>query len=219
MAILTREEIAGAARIGGWPVELIPRAVAHAWCESSGNTEAKNDVGAGHTGLWQISGLHGVPRDELYNPLRNAQVAYDVYKRQGWGAWAETAGCAAAGLGAATRAAAEWEMPPTGNSGGLDGIGQVGLDGIGQVVTNPIDSAKAGIEAALAPVESLASGVRDAVEVVIAAGQWLANSHNLARVALVALGGTVAVVAVGIVIRPYTEKRLAQVAAIKGSTT
>lgn len=87
----------------GWPEEAIPMAVAIMQAESSGNPRAYNGSGADDSyGLFQINmkGALGPERrkqwglssnSELYDPLLNATVAADLYKRRGnfndWGAY------------------------------------------------------------------------------------------------------------------------------------
>lgn len=41
----------------------------------------------GSFGLFQIGCLHGVSRKQLHNPIVNIQVAYDLWKTEGWYPW------------------------------------------------------------------------------------------------------------------------------------
>jgi len=66
-----------------WPRELWPTVERIIICESSGNPGAVSP--AGYVGLMQVAPwLHGaVPAD----PVAQLAQAYEVYLRQGWGAW------------------------------------------------------------------------------------------------------------------------------------
>ncbi|MBX7111204.1 MAG: transglycosylase SLT domain-containing protein [Dehalococcoidia bacterium] len=66
-----------------WPRELWPTVERIIVCESSGNPGAVSP--AGYQGLMQVAPwLHGaVPAD----PVAQLSQAYDVYLKQGWGAW------------------------------------------------------------------------------------------------------------------------------------
>jgi soluble lytic murein transglycosylase-like protein len=66
-----------------WPAELWPTVKRVIQCESSGNPAAVGP--GGYVGLMQVSPrLHGpVPAD----PVGQLTQAYDVYLREGWGAW------------------------------------------------------------------------------------------------------------------------------------
>lgn len=80
---------------GGWRGEGdTTTAVAIALAESSGETYATNhytENGKTYTvgGLWQLSTIHPqVTFPAAYVPLVNARLAYDIFKEQGWAAWA-----------------------------------------------------------------------------------------------------------------------------------
>ncbi|MEZ4554283.1 MAG: transglycosylase SLT domain-containing protein [Dehalococcoidia bacterium] len=66
-----------------WPRETWPTVERIILCESSGNPAAVSP--AGYVGLMQVAPwLHGaVPAD----PVAQLAQAYEVYLRQGWGAW------------------------------------------------------------------------------------------------------------------------------------
>lgn len=95
---LTRGEIQNVMRQAGWAEELIPEFSAVALAESSGDPFAHNPVGNDDSyGLFQINlkgplrnriqefGLNGP--DDLKNPLVNAKVAWEIYKKEGKTAW------------------------------------------------------------------------------------------------------------------------------------
>ena len=100
---LTQEEIARTARAAGIPEDKIPTMTAIAMAESSGNSEAHNTKYPDNSyGLWQINMLDepgymlGEERrkkfglnsnEQLFDPITNAKVAYEVYKTQGYAAW------------------------------------------------------------------------------------------------------------------------------------
>lgn len=58
--------------------------------ESGGNPKAYNPEWhngcQGSIGLFQLACLHASGRD-LLDPAVNVQVAYDLYKREGWQPW------------------------------------------------------------------------------------------------------------------------------------
>lgn len=85
-------DVAKAAKAAGFPNGELVTAVAVAYAESTFNASAthKNSDGSTDYGLWQINSSHGFP--ELSNgswatPTVNAQLAYRVWKAQGWNAW------------------------------------------------------------------------------------------------------------------------------------
>lgn len=100
---LTQEEIARTARAAGIPEDKIPTMTAIAMAESSGDSEAHNTKYPDNSyGLWQINMLDepgymlGEERrkkfglnsnEQLFDPITNAKVAYEVYKSEGYDAW------------------------------------------------------------------------------------------------------------------------------------
>jgi lysozyme-like protein len=88
MAILSALQVAAAAKLGGFTDSQLVTAVAVARAESSFNTDAVS--GAGDHGLWQIN-RRSHPQlfsgETWKDPVRNAQMAIDVFRRQGWSAW------------------------------------------------------------------------------------------------------------------------------------
>jgi hypothetical protein len=94
MTELTRDVIIKLARGAGFSnSDEVPIAAAICYFESHRNPAATNTNkdGSVDKGLWQINSkanadiikAHGDP----FVPARNALMAYDVYKRQGWDAW------------------------------------------------------------------------------------------------------------------------------------
>jgi len=60
-------------------------------CESGGNPEAIGDTNTKYHsyGLFQIRNLpsRNYNIEELFNPERNIEIAYEIYKQDGWLAW------------------------------------------------------------------------------------------------------------------------------------
>lgn len=83
-AVLTPWEMEMVLAAAGWPPELVPDAIAVAWCESRFSPGA---VGAGGAvlGLFQLwdgwFGWAGVPVDRWADPVANAKVALAVARR------------------------------------------------------------------------------------------------------------------------------------------
>jgi hypothetical protein len=96
MPTLSAGEIKGYAKKAGFSGENLDIAVAVALAESGGNTQAHNPVGRDNSyGLWQINmlGKMGFNRrnqflieknEELFDPSKNAEAAYQIWKQQGW---------------------------------------------------------------------------------------------------------------------------------------
>ncbi len=82
--VLPSASLKAALAASPWPVATWPTVERIIQCESGGNPNAIGP--GGHRGLMQVDPrLHGpVPAD----PAGQLKQAYDVYKKQGWGAWA-----------------------------------------------------------------------------------------------------------------------------------
>lgn len=91
MTVLTAEQVAAAAYIGGWRNSEIVEAVATAFGESSFNTKAISYTGCCY-GLWQINQS---AHKQLFatgkwdNAADNGKMAYQIYREAGgsWGPW------------------------------------------------------------------------------------------------------------------------------------
>ena len=75
-----------------WNIET---AMAVCDIESNGSITATNWKDShktcdGSFGLFQVGCLHGVDKEDLYNPEINIRVAYQIYLKQGWSAWSTT---------------------------------------------------------------------------------------------------------------------------------
>lgn len=90
--ILQRSEVTLlAAMYFPWPE--IERAVAVAELESDFNTSAWDQSGEDSRGLWQIN-VKAWPQWanwNLFDPTVNAYCAYQVFTKQGWAAWLNSA--------------------------------------------------------------------------------------------------------------------------------
>jgi len=92
-------EINSYAKLAGFSGKDVTTAVAVAMAESGGNTNAHNSTPPDDSyGLWQINmlGALGGPRrkqfgissnQELFDPQKNANAAYMIWKGSGWNAW------------------------------------------------------------------------------------------------------------------------------------
>jgi len=58
--------------------------------ESSWNEEAvnKNKNGSIDVGLFQVNSIHGYDIEDLKDPFYNIDIAYKIFKRDSWKAWA-----------------------------------------------------------------------------------------------------------------------------------
>lgn len=201
MTRLSPEQIAATAARAGFTGSGLVRAVAVALAESGGDTAAVN-VNADRTrsrdrGLWQINDRwHPEVSDaQAFNPATAAAAAYRISKAGAdWSPWATWPALAAVHLGRAKLAAAKVTqgntapayfpgipiIPPSDLLPGVpDSNGTKGpLAGLG--LTDP--PAGSG--------ESMVTAARKALALAVHAGIWISDSHNWARVAMVA-GGTV----------------------------
>lgn len=92
MAKVSGPDVAKAAHAAGFPDGELVTAVAIAWAESSLDADAthRNGDGSVDYGLWQINSVHQFPEfasGAWRDPKTNAQMAYRVWKSQGWNAW------------------------------------------------------------------------------------------------------------------------------------
>jgi hypothetical protein len=91
MATLTDAQIAQLAVNAGFPKEEIATAVAVALAESGGRTDAVNSNRNGSTdyGVWQINTIHGVSQADMFDPVKNAAKAFQIWKaaKNRWTPW------------------------------------------------------------------------------------------------------------------------------------
>jgi TP901 family phage tail tape measure protein len=82
-------KVARVARAAGWRGNDLQTAIAVAGAESRFDPRANYVTSAEDSrGLWQINTYAHGGGSELYNPMTNARVAYNLWKDQGWGPWA-----------------------------------------------------------------------------------------------------------------------------------
>lgn len=70
--------------------------VAIAKCESGLRPNAfngSNTNGTWDAGLMQVNSIHGISKEDLFNPYANAGYAYSIYKEQGLQPWYSSNGC------------------------------------------------------------------------------------------------------------------------------
>lgn len=132
MSQLTMRQIAGYAAAAGFRGEGLARAVAVAWAESSGRTDARNvNADSQHSvdrGLWQINSYwHREVSDAAADdPARAAAAAFRISAHgSSWGQWATWPSPASSHLAAARRAAGN----PVDAPGGAVRATQVGAGG------------------------------------------------------------------------------------------
>lgn len=185
-------------------------AVAIALAESGGNTAAThtNTNGSTDTGLWQINsvhrGSHPTWTTAWLKNARNNAAAMATLSQKGatWHDWAAyNSGKYKDHL---ERAAQGVVLEDSGGASITDIIGYAlefsGVPG-GNVLAAGVDAASS-VPAALG---TIGSALTNAVEILAAAGGWIANPHNWGRVALVVLGAALAVAAAAIVIEPHAK--------------
>lgn len=90
---LSPKQIAAFAIVGGFPLAVVPTAVAIALAESQGQTGAENHNtnGSNDLGLWQINDkahaadikAASIMPGGMSNPINNARAAYRVYREAG----------------------------------------------------------------------------------------------------------------------------------------
>jgi hypothetical protein len=187
--VLTANVVATIASDGTPAGTTVAEWVAKARQESSFDESVDNGICC--KGLWQINykAHPQYDRGKLGDPFYNWKAAKELYAGAGWRPWAASGGKPTPT--AEDRAAAAAPAPVKG--WGLDSL----LDIAGSALPDPL--------------EGVAQALRDAVEVVIAAGEWIANPRNMGRIALVVAGGLVAVKAADIVSRPYLESKIGAV--------
>ena len=83
--ILSREQILYYCSLAGFSGDDLNRAADIAFCESSYNTLAHNTSGEDSRGLFQINVASNIKYKDydLYDPLTNCQVAYELYSNRG----------------------------------------------------------------------------------------------------------------------------------------
>lgn len=175
MTKYSREQIEGFARTAGLNAEDARVASYIAMAESSGNPNATNHyTEKGQTyyvdGLWQISTIHNLgSRESMRDPMTNARAMAKLHGDSGWTPWASSKHI----WGSAVSV-----------KGGFIGEGNTGDAKVDiPIVSDAIDAA-----------QNVTNGVTAGVTAVVKAGNWIANPHNMLRIAYTVLGGAVILV-------------------------
>jgi len=206
MTSLTAVQVATAAHRGGWPLPLIPFAVAISLAENGdsdpdklGDTTITTAQWGPSVGLWQIRSLNdqkgrGGPRDEIANhdPVTNARNAYTIFKQQGWAAWTDYRnGKYLRYIVKATQALAQ---------------------AVKDRFADPLDIGSKVADVA-AGAASVATSAREGLAYVDAGRKWLADRHNWTRIAWFAGGG---VLLVGALMQSGAGDKVASIAGEAG---
>ena len=187
MAELSIPEIADYAYAAGFRGAELNWSVAIAMAESDGgHTDAhaltkKEDS----RGLWQIN-VRAHPQYanvDLYDPATNARAAFDVKKRQGWGAWSVT-----------KNGRAVFWLPTVATT--------LGTNYVGKLPSNVIGAGAGAVESVVGPQ---IAGVRAGIETINKVGQWITTPANILRIMYVGIGAVLVVGALVVLSRPVTE--------------
>lgn len=212
MSTLSPEQIADVARSAGFKGAGLERAVAVALAESGGRTDVTsppNRDGSRDRGLWQInSRWHREVSDrDAYNPAAAARAAYRISAHGSnfspWSTWNNGSAQKqlprtrqAIGRATLTGGTGGTSSGPTGgltpNANGVFSIpspGELWQYGKGPLLNNP-DGALLGLGGGLitGPLDS----IKAMTAFVVKAYEWISDSHNWMRIALV-IGGTAAI--------------------------
>lgn len=185
MATASGVTVAKAAYAAGFPYSELVTAVAVAFAESGFRTDATNRNSNGTTdyGVWQINSVHGFPEiaaGTWQDVGVNAQLAYRVWKSQGWQAWSVHK--VTDPLGHARYLAAI----PAAQAFVVAAVGPAGLAGGPAAAAGEVTSA-AGV------TTSAASGATDAITKAVAEPlsvlRFLEQPGTWVRIAKLAVGG------------------------------
>lgn len=184
MAKLSIGEIAKHAAAAGFQGADLRMAVAVAYAESKGDTNAHNLTSREDSrGLWQINvRAHPELAANLYDPATNARAARAVLRKQGWTAWSVyTNGRAMLYLPSVTAAIAKTDL------GNAIAGGIVDQSNPGGVINEAVQTGNA---------------IASVGQLVAKAGTWINDPRNWLRVIYVMLGGALVVGAMVIVVAP-----------------
>lgn len=211
MAKWSKSQIAVMARAVGWGEHSEDAAIV-AMAESGGDDKIINSIGA--TGLLQINQPVHVKahptwtKKWLQNPMNNLKAGLVLFKAAGekWdGPWLDSRDKGGGG---------GWGGKISGGSGG--GATQVaddpcellkGTPGYEYCVRERGDTAPDGVP----DLGDIAGQVGRIAQAVAKAGNWLADPGNWVRIAYVAGGGLLALVAVNAITQPYASRAWRQV--------
>lgn len=217
MTVLSANQVAAAAYLGGFRGEEIVQAVAVAYGESSWDTTAKNSC---CHGLWQINiQAHPTMKANVYDPVQNAKYAYSIYKAAGgwctsgspsrhtcnpWQAYGNANYKAALPKAQAAKAYLDQQIAAAGGST------QAGIMGGGvEDIIRKILQVSSPISAFTGSVNPL-SNIAALIEAINRAGAWITNPENLLRVFKVIMGGVVITVGTAMLL----DKQLSRVAEV-----
>lgn len=187
--------------------EKVALAVAVALAESRGDTTARNrnSDGSIDVGLWQINSIHRQDHPTwtenwLRDPANNATAMAAV---SGGGAdWTPWVAYKNGNYRTYANRAARAASSAAGGSG-------VDPEGIAAAISDPAGTIgniiDAGADVVLGPVDEVAGAITKGVEVIIDAGKWLTDVHNIVRVLYVVGGVALGLVALSIVAKPVVN--------------
>lgn len=198
MSALTPVQIVNILQQVGFRRDKMVTAIAIAYAESSGDPNATNGI---HTGLWQISQVHKKNNPSwsvewLKNPVNNARAMKKLSGNgSNWSAWEAYTGPDGKGSDGPwhkyEKMAKETPGVPGAPHQTITGRGERPLDSVlGEGLSDSLSSAAG-------DVVSTAEAARNAVEILIKAGNWLSVSSNWLRVFYVAAGGVLVATALG----------------------
>lgn len=189
-------DTARAAAAAGFPDKELVTAVAVAIAESSLNETAthRNANGSIDYGLWQINSVHGYPElsnGQWKNPTVNAQLAHQVWLKQGWNAWAVHNPVNVAGFGRyqLARPIAVAAVAAAGKPGGA-GSGIVGTPG--------------DLGNALAPGAGALVGGLPGVQLAgdtVSALRWIQQPETWVRASKIIVGGALVIAGVVVAVK------------------
>ena len=178
-------DVAELAWNAGFRGSELNRAVAVAYAESTGNTNAVSSTGCCH-GLWQINvRVHGSTKgwtvEQMRDPQQNANAAYTLWKESGWHPWDSSRG-----------GQLLWRLPADNAVSAF-------------LATNPKDIGPNVLGAA---ADSLVPG-RGAPDALTAIGnlaQFFTVGRNWARIGEIAIGGILLILALSILAKPIVKE-------------
>jgi hypothetical protein len=225
---LSWTEMVVSVALGGWPEHLWAEAAATAAAESSRQPFIYNTLKKGHFGLFQISrsawpdffkpdgkGLGWISYEI------NARQGYEIYKKQGWGAWsAHSNGAYAGNLAQAKIAVAQVKKRGTSDADLRSWYTQKSADAVVDVVKKDGDAGYPGstVDDLKHNAEDAAGAVADATGLSTIAdffsGAWeaLTNPSTWMRFGYGALGVVLVAGGLFLVLRPAVEKGAGAVA-------
>lgn len=200
---LSAEQVAGIASVGTPEGTTVAEWVAKAREENAGfDADMVGLINPWDVGIWQVNVRANrdlIPeaqvslenaRSALKSPPRNWEVTKMIFARQGWQAWQASGGRPSVSADD-RQAAANADSSVSDSGGSVDGAAEQGVKGLSLFGFDLFDD--------------VAKAIGLAVQVVVDAGKWLTDTHNLERIGFV-VGGTVVAIGAGYIIaRPTVE--------------